>query len=59
MTWQLKPEAKISAYADTQSFDQAKDQAPEAIVGFDGASDTGEGILSDEEDVKMEDVMPT
>jgi transcription initiation factor TFIIF subunit beta len=53
MTWQLKPESKLTAYSDAQSFDGAQDsQAPEAVVGFDGASDLGE------ENIKMEDVPP-
>lgn len=61
MTWQLKPESKIGAYADAQLYDQVKDEvAPDS--GFDGASDYkdfGENLLSDEdeENLKMEDVL--
>ena len=64
MTWQLKPESKISAYADAQSYAQVKDEvAPDSSYGFEGPSDTGElaeGIGSDEEEeeeVKLEDVV--
>ena len=59
MTWQLKPEARIGAYADAQLFDQVKDEAaPEKLeVGFDGASDFRDEDDDDEENVKMEDVI--
>lgn len=62
MTWQLKPESKIGAYADARLFEQVKDEvAPD--MGFDGASDYkefGEPVASDEDDenVKMKDVVP-
>lgn len=60
MTWQLKPESKIGAYADTRLFEQVKDEvAPE--TSFDGASDYkdfGEMVASDEDDNMLsEDVM--
>ena len=64
MTWQLKPESKISAYADAQSYEQVKDEtAPDNGYGFDGVSDAGDlegGPGSDDEDgnVKLEDAMP-
>jgi len=59
MTWQLKPEARLAAYAGTQSFDSAKDsQAPEALTSFEGNSDIG-GSEEDDESMKMEDVLPT
>lgn len=62
-TWQLRPEAKISTYADARSYDEVKDEvAPDSGYGFglDGASDIGEALGTDEEDenVKMEDVFP-
>lgn len=62
MTWQLKPESKIGAYADARLYEQVKDEvAPD--VSFDGASDYkdfGETLPSDEdeENVRMEDVLP-
>ena len=60
MTWQLKPESKISAYADAQSYEQVKDEiAPD--TSFDGLSDYkdfGEIVASDEDDnMLMEDVL--
>ena len=64
MTWQLKTESKISAYADAQSYAHAKDEiAPDTGYSFDGPSDIGEfgdGAGTDEEDddLKLEDVMP-
>ena len=61
MTWQLKPESKISAYADAQSYEQVKDEiAPDNSYGIDGPSDTGEGLGSDDDDenMKLEDVIP-
>ena len=61
-TWQLKPEARISTYADAQSYDEVKDEiAPESGYGLDGASDVGDALGTDEEDenVKMEDVFPS
>lgn len=61
-TWQLKPEARISTYADAQSYDEAKDEiAPEFGYGMEGVSDIGEGLGTDDEDenVKMEDVLPS
>lgn len=66
MTWQLKPEAKLSAYADPGSVDKAKDEiAPDSshgFYGFDGASDAGNmgegsGSSDDDDNVKMEDVL--
>ena len=66
MTWQLKPEAKLSAYADPGSVDKAKDEiAPDSshgYYGFDGASDAGNmgegsGSGDDDDNVKMEDVL--
>lgn len=42
MTWQLKPESKIGAYADKELFEQVKDEeAPDFGLdgAFDGASD--------------------
>lgn len=63
MTWQLKPESKLAAYADAQLYEEVKDEvAPD--LGFDGASDKdfgyGENIPSDEDDenIEMEDVLP-
>ena len=61
MTWQLKPESKYSAYADAQSYEQVKDEiAPDSGYGLDGPSDTGGGDGSDDDDenVKLEDIMP-
>lgn len=61
MTWQLRPESKIGAYADARLYEQVKDEiAPD--FGFDGASDfkeLGETLVSDEDDdnLKMEDVL--
>lgn len=61
MTWQLKPESKIGAYADAGLYEQVKDEiAPD--TGLDGASDhkdCGDIGASDEDDEtgNMEDVM--
>ena len=56
MTWQLKPESKLAAYADSHYFDHAQDsQAPEVAIGFDGGSDGLATDDDDEENVKMED----
>ena len=61
MTWQLRPESKIGAYADARLYEQVKDEiAPD--FSFDGASDfkeLGETLVSDEDDdnLKMEDVL--
>ena len=54
MTWQLKPEFRMSAYAE------ARDAlAPESILNQEGQSDTAEGLGSEDEDnVKMEDALP-
>ena len=63
MTWQLKPESKISAYADAQSYEHAKDEiAPDTGYNYDGPSDTGDagdliGTEDEEDDLKLEDVM--
>lgn len=63
MTWQLKPEARIGAYANAESYEHVKDEiAPDTGYSFDGPSDvgdTGEGLGTDEDDenVKMEDVL--
>ena len=62
MKWQLKPESKLSAYANIQSYAQAEDDtAPEIAYTFDGPSDIGEPGedhgSDDDEDVKLEDVM--
>ncbi len=59
-TWQLRPEARISTYADARSYDEVKDEvAPDSGFGLDGASDFGEVLGTDDEDeVKMEDVFP-
>ncbi len=60
MTWELKPEFLIGAYADV-TLEQPKDEvAPD--TGYDGASDYkdfGETVPSEEEEdnVKMEDVL--
>lgn len=62
MTWQLKPESKIGAYADARLYEQVKDEvAPDFSV--DGAvdfKDLGETLASDEDDnnVKTEDGIP-
>lgn len=61
MTWQLKPESKIGAYADARLYEQVKDEvAPD--TSFDGLSDYkdfGEINASDEDDnMLMEDVLP-
>ncbi|MCJ1464069.1 hypothetical protein MMC07_002681 [Pseudocyphellaria aurata] len=58
MTWQLKPESKLAAYADAQLYDQeVKDEVAPDLGGFDGVSDN---IPSDEDDenIEMEDVLP-
>jgi hypothetical protein len=55
MTWQLKPEARIGAYADTRLFDQVKDEAA-PDMGFDGPSDYKDDEDEDDDNVKMEDV---
>ena len=40
MTWQLKPESKIGAYAGSELYDKVIDgAAPEIEIDFDGASD--------------------
>ena len=59
MTWQLNQDFKLSSYADAQSSDLEQDKtAPDNTYGFDGASDTGEGIGSDDDDdIKLEDVI--
>jgi len=56
MTWQLKPEARIGAYADTSLFDKVKDEAA-PDMGFDGPSDYKDEEEDDDDNVKMEDVL--
>ncbi|MCJ1479275.1 hypothetical protein MMC13_007960 [Lambiella insularis] len=60
MTWQLNQENKIGAYADALAFEQVQDKvAPDTSYQFDGASDTGEGIGTEEDNdtMKLEDVV--
>lgn len=49
MTWQLKPESKIGAYAAQELFDEVIDGAA-PVIDFDGASDN---------DKEFEDVFPS
>lgn len=60
MTWELNQDSKLGSYELAQ-YDAAHSKtAPETGSGFDGVSDTGEGMGSDDddEDVKLEDVLP-
>ncbi|MCJ1396405.1 hypothetical protein MMC18_009295 [Xylographa bjoerkii] len=59
MTWQLKQEYQIGSYAGALAYDQAVDRvAPDNGYHLDGASDTGDGMESDDdENIPLEDVM--
>jgi transcription initiation factor TFIIF subunit beta len=58
MTWKLRADSKPSDFAELQSFDQARDQAPDTNATYDGASSHGDMASEDEDgNVKMEDVM--
>jgi transcription initiation factor TFIIF subunit beta len=48
MTWQLKPESRLRAYADKELYEEVKDEAAPDIE-FDGASDHKE----------FEDILPS
>lgn len=61
MTWELNQENRIGAYADALAFEQVQDKvAPDNGYQFDGASDSGEGKRTedDNDNMKIEDVMP-
>ena len=63
MKWQLKPESRLSAFTNVQPYEQAQEEtAPEIGYNLDGASDIGdfgeENISDDDEDIKLEDVLP-
>jgi len=59
MTWQLKQEYQMDSYAGALAYDQAIDRiAPDNAYNLDGASDTGDGMDSeDDENMQPEDVM--
>lgn len=60
MTWELNQGSKLDPYYEAEN-DAAPDKtAPETGYGFDGVSDTGEGLDSgdDDEGMKLEDVLP-
>lgn len=54
MTWQLNQDSKLDSYEEALS-----KTAPETGYGFDGVSDAGEGMGSDNDDenMKPEDVL--
>ena len=59
MTWELNQDSKLDSYEQTQ-YDAAQSKTmPDTEYGFDGVSDTGEGMGSDDddEDAKLEDVL--
>lgn len=61
-TWRLKKDANFIEYnADVQDFDQAREgKAPDEVAGLDGPSDLDDLDKSeDEDDLKMEDVLPS
>ena len=60
MTWQLNQEYQIGSYTGALAYDQAVDRvAPDNGYNLDGASDTGDGNgTDDDENMQLEDVMP-
>ncbi|KAI9831896.1 MAG: hypothetical protein M1819_004618 [Sarea resinae] len=65
MHWTLKPEARESTYANAASYSNVKNEAaPDSEPAIEGSDvDEGDGMGGgdddDEENVKMEDVMPS
>ena len=59
MTWELKPEAKESSYANALSYGDAKEEmAPGADYNFDDASDeeATPGMFTDNDEMQFENV---
>lgn len=56
MTWQLKPESKIGAYADKELYGKVKDEAAPDIE-FDGTFDGAFDAAFDGEE--FEDIFPS
>lgn len=61
MTWELKPEAKESSYANTMAYGNAKEELPPGIdYNLDEASEedpTISGMVTDNDDAQFESVL--
>ncbi|PYH41220.1 transcription factor IIF subunit TFG2 [Aspergillus saccharolyticus JOP 1030-1] len=60
MTWELKPEAKESNYANAMAYGDAKEELPPGDYNFDEASEDdpmASGMMTDNDDAQFENVV--
>lgn len=61
MTWELKPEAKESNYANAMGYGEAKEELPPGTdLNFDEGSEeeaTGSGMVTDNDEMQFENVV--